>query len=617
MSNNALPQEVGMTVQTLPQFLTQTGTLTPKQRQTLVDQAAVLIDDVYVHLPLKRAMHAIDPVQRLRNLRARMAPLSEREFHDELIAIFAELRDLHTNYILPEPYAGKLAFLPFLVEECDTPRRYLVTKVLAGFSHPTFDVGAQLTHWNGIPIDRAVELNAARQAGSNADARHARGLEALTIRDMSQSAPPDELWVDLNYVPAGGGAAQQLRLDWNVFAPDPSPNGVDPANATAAAARTLGYDAATENRRRAKKALFNPAAMDLETSTTAADPTTSTMPDVFSFKPVTTPDGTFGYLRIWTFMVEDADAFLAEAVRILGLLPQNGLIVDVRGNGGGNLLCAEGMLQLFTPHTVAPTLLSLIATPLTVALSSGTDGERSGLDAWHDSLDQAAQTGSLFSQSLPILPPEQFNTLGQHYQSPVVLITDALCYSATDMFAAGFRDNALGPILGTAANTGAGGANVWTHDLLRQLFGEPFEPLPKGATFRVALRRTTRQGTAAGTPIEDLGIMPDAVHVMTQQDVLNGNPDLLHAATQLLAPLPVRHLAATVGTVSGAQLPVTLTTHGIDRVDASLDGRPVTSVDVQDGTTPIKVPAPPHAMKALDVAGFSAGALVVRSHTAV
>ena len=190
-----------MAFQTLEKFLARAGTLSPKQRAVLVDQAAVLIDQIYVHLPLKRAMHAVDPVQR----------------HDELISIFTELRDLHTNYILPAPYADNLAFLPFLVEECDSPPRYLVTKMLAGFTHPTFGVGAQITHWSGVPIDRAVEVNAARQAGSNTDARHARGLEALTIRDMSQSAPPDELWVDVEYVPAAGGAAQHLQLDCQVF----------------------------------------------------------------------------------------------------------------------------------------------------------------------------------------------------------------------------------------------------------------------------------------------------------------------------------------------------------------------------------------------------------------
>ncbi len=608
-----------MSFQTLEQFLAKAGTLTPKQRDVLVDQAIVLIDRVYVHLPLKRAMHAIDPVQRLRNLKARMAPLSEREFHDEMIAVFTELRDLHTNYILPAPYADNLAFLPFLVEECGSPERYLVTKLLAGFTHPTFGVGAQITHWSGVPIERAVEVNAARQAGSNPDARHARGLEALTVRDMSQSAPPDEQWIDVAYLPAAGGDALDLRLDWQVFRPDPSPNGVDPDSSSVPAAKALGYDAATEARRRAKKALFNPAAMDAEVTAAAggADDATTTMPDVFSFRSVTTPSGTFGYLRIWTFMVSDENAFLSEAIRLLALLPQNGLIVDVRGNGGGNLLCAEGMLQLFTPHTVEPTLLSLIATPLTVEISDGKRGEASGLAAWHDSLAQAAQIGSGFSQGQPILPVTEFNTIGQHYQGPVVLITDALCYSATDMFAAGFRDNDLGPILGTAANTGAGGANVWTQDLLRQLFGAPFTKLPKGAAFRVAFRRTTRSGTAAGTPIEDLGIVPDEVHAMTEDDVLGGNVDLLAAAAKLLSALPVCRLDATVRAASASSLPVTLTTAGIDRVDISVDDRPVKSVDVRDGTHRTTIPKPAAGAQTLGLAGFSAGELAVRTHLSI
>jgi hypothetical protein len=617
-----------MSVQTLDQFMAEVGTLTPAERNTLVSQATVLIEQIYVHLPLKRAMHAVDPVRRLHNLAARMGPLSEREFHDELIATFTELRDLHTNYILPAPYADKIAFLPFLVEEAfaaDGTPRYLVTKLLLGFTHPTFGVGAQLTHVSGVPIDRAVEVNAGRQAGSNADARHARGLEALTLRDMGQCAPPDDRWVDLTYVPAIGGAPQEIRLDWRVFAPDPAPNGVDPGDAAAPGARLLGYDAGTEARRRAKKALFNQAAMDLEATAVAAaagtgpaaDPaTTSTMPDVFSFRTVTTPAGSFGYLRIWTFMADDADAFLAEMVRILALLPPHGLIVDVRGNGGGNLHCAEGALQLFTPRTVQPTLLSFLASPLTLALSTGSGAQAADLTPWHDPIALATQTGSPYSQGLPIVPEEAYNGIGQRYQGPVLLITDALCYSATDTFAAGFRDNALGPILGTMRNTGAGGANVWTHELFRELFpgsAFPFRKLPKGATFRVAFRRTTRQGAAAGTPVEDLGIVPDAVHLTTDADVLTGNPDLLAAAGSMLAALPVRALTGTLRPATPAGLPVTLTTRGLDRVDVAVDHRPVTSVDVADGTTEVTVPAPPAAAKTLGLAGYAAGVLVVRS----
>ena len=42
-----------------------------------------------------------------------------------------------------------------------------------------------------------------------------------------------------------------------------------------------------------------------------------------------------------------------------------------------------------------------------------------------------------------------------------VLLVDALAYSATDIFAAGFEDHEIGLIIGTASGTGAGGANVW------------------------------------------------------------------------------------------------------------------------------------------------------------
>ena len=60
------------------------------------------------------------------------------------------------------------------------------------------------------------------------------------------------------------------------------------------------------------------------------------------------------------------------------------------------------------------------------------------------------------------------NGIGQVYYGPVVLITDALSYSATDIFAAGFQDNEVGLVLGTSGNTGAGGANFWSlDDLLR------------------------------------------------------------------------------------------------------------------------------------------------------
>ena len=74
-----------------------------------------MLDQVYAHLPLKRSLHANDPIQLLRLLRLRQAELDERAFQSALMEIFLGLRDLHTNYVLPSVYAQKLAFLPFRI----------------------------------------------------------------------------------------------------------------------------------------------------------------------------------------------------------------------------------------------------------------------------------------------------------------------------------------------------------------------------------------------------------------------------------------------------------------------------------------------------------------------
>ena len=48
----------------LPTFLASVGELSTEQRKLIVRQALILIEQNYAHLPLKRAMHAVDPVQR-------------------------------------------------------------------------------------------------------------------------------------------------------------------------------------------------------------------------------------------------------------------------------------------------------------------------------------------------------------------------------------------------------------------------------------------------------------------------------------------------------------------------------------------------------------------------
>jgi hypothetical protein len=600
---------------TLRDVLAEAGQLTLDQRKLIVDQALTLLSQAYVHLHLKRAMHGIDPEQRLRLLRRRLDStdpsfqLSERRFHDELIAVFTSLRDLHTTYSLPDPYASKVAYVPILIEEYweGDERHYLVTGERV--DDPDFTAGVLITDWNGIPIDRAVELNADRNAGSNPAARHARGLENLTIRPMSIGLPPDEEWVIIGY--EKDGQRRELRLPWSIFVPAPAPEAVQPGGVHA---NGLGLDPQGEAIRRARKELFRPDVLarelelaDISTTQGAADAapafnpaTDSVFPDNLAFRTVQTQHGPMGYLRIWSFMQEDVRGFLGEVIRILGLLPQTGLIIDVRGNGGGVIVNGEWLLQMLTPRPIQTERLQFVNSPLTLRLAS-----RDEYAPWRPSMEQALETGADYSQGLPLVDDSAANTIGQVYQGPVVLVTDARCYSTTDIFSAGFADHAIGPILGTDRNTGAGGANVFDYaDLLSDLGpGGPLQPLPANASFTVAMRRTTRVGKLMGTPVEDLGVQPDEVHQLTRNDLLNGNPDLIEHAAALLAAVAPRHITATRR--AGAALAFDATVAGVTRIDVFLDDRPRLSLDVADGPLSIEPPALTPPPKSATFRGYS------------
>lgn len=107
----------------------------------------------------------------------------------------------------------------------------------------------------------------------------------------------------------------------------------------------------------------------------------------------------------------------------------------------------------------------------------------------------------------------------------------------------------------------------------------------------ISIRRNVRVGEYAGTPIEDLGITPDIRHNMTSRDLLEENVDLIKKASEILADMPVRQLDAVLSEQAGS-LEVELTTIGISRVDMYVDGRPVLSQNVTDGTTKIRIDTP-------------------------
>ena len=586
----------------------------------LIDISIDLIEKLYVHLPLKRSMYAVNPIQRLRllerRLNATLRPLTERQFYNEMLSIFSQMRDLHTAFVLPEPFRSATAYLPFRLEACteNGRRKYVVSELMSEAPrHQGFDRGTEVTHWNGVAIARAVASNAEREAGSNAAARHAQGLASMTIRGVGQSLPPDEDWIDVSFLPASRRSSKPrvARFVWRVFRQQSSAEH-EVARASGRSVH-LGMDTRGEVERQVRQFLFGrhrrvgPASRHFG----RAGDLLSFMPEVFpSCRDVQTPHGRFAYVRIATFNVGDDEAFLQEFIRIIGQLSQNGMILDVRGNLGGLIHAGERLLQLLTPRPIDPCRFHFVNSTRTEKIT-----QRRAFRAWHESIAQAVETGAEYSQGLTLLPAARYNDIGQKYQGPVVLVTDALCYSTTDIFAAGFQDNQIGKVLGVDESTGAGGANVWEYPLICDLLRRPGQfpkDLPGSASFRFAVRRVTRIGRASGLPLEDFGVQPDEVHEFTRNDVLKRNVDLIHHAAALLGPMPKQRLTATRSGPSTFAVECT----NIDRVDAYIGDRPLTSINVQPGHIDLRVRSR-RAGKALCLQGFRGEDLVAATRVSL
>lgn len=563
------------------------GVLSTGERNQLIETALDLLEKLYVHLPLKRSMYAVNPLQRLKLLRRRTGfqpQIEEREFLNELLSIFAELRDLHTNFVLPEPFRSSTAFLPFRLERCADESGgdiYVVSEVMADqISDSHFRRGCVVTHWNGTPIHRVVATNADREAGSNPAARMAQGLAALTIRWLGQSLLPDEDWVDVSYQPLDSQETHVKRFEWNVFQRQAA--GAE-ASAIARAigdrASAVGMDARGESERLVRGHLFGESRKQLPRVKHFGDQEQSIAPWAKEVFPVCgnvkTKAGVFAYVKVATFNVEEDEKYLQEFIRILSQLSQDGLILDVRGNGGGLIYFGERMLQLLTPGPIDPARFSFLNSVRTQKLTEN----HAFIKQWNDSIAQWVETGSEYSQGYPLLPLPRYNDIGQKYQGPVVLVTNALCYSTTDIFAAGFQDHKIGVVLGVDENTGAGGANVWDYSLIAQLLGDPNFPLalPRSASFRFAVRRVTRVAQNTGVLLEDLGVKPDEMHRLTRRDILERSVDLIEHAAKILKSRRVQRLS--VESLSKTELQISH--QNLSRIDIYLGGRPLQSLDVE------------------------------------
>lgn len=519
------------------------------QRYDVIDTWSLLLAELYVHLPVKRSLYGYDVVRALEALRREVPLLTDAEFHRGLSITINRLRDAHTQHVNTSVDSGLVARLPFLVESFGphTAPRFVVTKVAAEIVNDTsFKPGVEVLTWNGVPFTRTVDRHAETETGGRPDSRRARALESLTFRSLAYAPHPDEEQVVITYQPLKGAKPRASTFTWQTI--DTSREGVELWSPVSARAIHSG----AERVRLAKKMMFNPDKWDEDRFSTAkvaplavrkrvekapagrvpGDVVESMTPDLISARVIGSKRHPIGYIRLWSFDVDEDQVYLDEVRRIVGLLPQHGLVIDVRANPGGNIYACERILQLFSDREIVPARFALRATTLTARLSEVVPD----LAPWAESLRLAMQTGEQYSQHLPISDVESCNDTGRQYPGPSVCVTDANTYSCGDLFSAGFVDHQIGSVVSVGQATGAGGANVWGYfDIQAALSAARtnLPTLPEGFGLSLSLRRMVRTGAAEGLGIEDVGV--SGVHVdMTYDDLFNANVDLLRRCISLL-----------------------------------------------------------------------------------
>ena len=638
----------------LPEFLIEAKSpkksrkLSPADRNLILDQAILLFDQFYAHLPFKRARYSIDPVRKLRLLKGQWAQKNDGDdiqFHMQVMEAFAEARDPHTFYSLPAPFRGAFAFLPFFVSYFTDElggKRFFVTSLLIGFTHPTFGFVSEIISWNGIPIEEAVKMLAEKISGGNEDAKFFRGMMRLTSRSLGSTPLPDEHSVFVEYIPIGDKRSPDqrdptkpppatliIRLPWYVAKSGLGLQNFQTRDAgicqpldDLAVAQTKLWADLNQGMRLVKNAHFTGELSFKTLAQKLKRPDLySTRPDVFSFQVssgvaasgnilpqrLCLPDegaiGNFGYIRIKTFRAastEETETLVQEFQRILELIKSravDGLILDIRTNPGGSISFAERLLQMLTPGKITPARFHLPNTTaiqsilqqvleLRTAVNTQAIGNTvNNFLPWVADAADAVASGSLLTAGQTLTDFEEANQIGQIYQSPVVLLIDAGAYSATDIFAAGFKDHQIGEVIGVDRNTGGGGASRWLHseDLVpntKALKNTGITLLPAGCNMGVALLRSSRVGESNGQFPEDVGVLCDHHIPLTALDLQEESANLLERACSILAKKRSYQLEIKPGRKFAAgKVIVKLKTKNIDRIACFVDDSPILVVD--------------------------------------
>ncbi len=444
--------------------------LSKTDQHRIVHQAEILLSQFYAHLIQKEAARAIRPLQQLRLLQEELDNGTQMDgvlgvdlFHERMIEIFLGLKDGHTRYRARRSLHIRL---PFNVERYhqDGKDIYIAVGVREYAADPDgFQSGVQITHFNQVPIADAIMDNGKHYYGANPAAVFRQGMRYLTQRNLAETLRPREEAVSVEYIgPSGPGVC---LFPWQALDEDGNePLDSNEGDLEQSLDVTLDSIQKADRLDHHKIQRLAPLPVDDLSIEPCGDfPQNSEI----RAETIRCHEKLFGYLRIRKFTTPSVEESMT-AIKLMSAEDVSGLIIDLRANPGGKIDAMERLVKfLGATQWRVPFQFRLTTGSRKLTQNIGTYAP------WRSTLESHGVTGDVYTQiaffhhdelskaedsALPVKLP------------PMILIVDALSYSAADMFAALFKDNHLGLLVGPDARTGAGGANGVTHESLPLYF---------------------------------------------------------------------------------------------------------------------------------------------------
>lgn len=531
--------------------------LSDAEKRTVAEQAQLLLSGIYVHRFQKQDFYpgVTDPVPAVQAVVDNIDELTVPEMEAELYRIFSSQRDLHLNYIFPQPYAGFQSSLPLTFTRVQGRRNFFEVRVDAvnaeRFAEFASDqrvpeVGDQVIAYNGVRISRAVNSLLEVGQGANRFGGFSRALARLTFRPHLLSLVPeeDEVTITFRGKKAGGRGFERytVTLPWITRVPAAVP--AAQAQQRSGLIAPQGADnkprKITLQEMNIKEDIFQKLFNDfraenglLAQNTYPSNP--SNEPEI-TWGVIENRLGKFGYIRLASFVpINGVDFAVQEIRRIIydEFDGTKGMIFDVRDNGGGFGQLSDELPQLFGRNDAVTAEDRLINTEENLRLfNESIFGVvfPEGLEA----LTEVAGTDATHTRVFSLFDAPGVNTFGQVYNGPVAVLANANSYSASDYFSCHMQDSGIGFVFGEEPRTGAGGANVFEHSLLAQFAPTVFSPLPGTHRARVSFGQAVRSGLNQGSFIEDFGCEADLLVSPRLSDVLDGGESQIARVTSAL-----------------------------------------------------------------------------------